>query len=94
MEIALAIIGSGILTKVLDAVLDYLRERKNPMKVGMRMCLLKHIQDYGKELIEKGSVTQQQLKAFDEAYKAYKDLGGDGFADKIYSEVHGLRIEL
>lgn len=94
MEIALAIIGSGILTKLLDAFLDYLRERKNPMKVGMRMCLLKHIQDYGKELIEKDSVTQQQLRAFDEAYKAYKDLGGDGFADKIHSEVHDLGIQL
>lgn len=94
MEIALAIIGSGILTKLLDAFLDYLRERKNPMKVGMRMCLLKHIQDYGKELIEKNSVTQQQLKAFDEAYKAYKDLGGDGFADKIHKEVHDLDIAL
>lgn len=93
MEIVIAIIGSGIITKLLDAALDWLRERNNPMKVGMRMCLLKHIQDYGKELLEQKYVTQQQLNAFEEAYKAYKDLGGDGFADKIHGEVCGLELK-
>lgn len=94
MEIVIAIIGSGIITKLIDVFIQYLKERKDPMKVGLRMCLLKNMQDYGKELINQGFVNQQQLKAFEEGYKAYKDLGGDGFADRMNTEVHKLQIIL
>lgn len=109
MEIVIAIIGSGILTKLIDVLIDALKKKKSAitreefeqiiksievLKVGTRMTLLGELKKYGNELCEAGIVTELQLNAFEEGYKAYKDLGGDGFADRIHSDVQGLRIEL
>lgn len=94
MEIIIAIIGSGILTKILDAIIEHLKNKKNPMKAGIRLCLLKDLTDYGNELIRKGEVTAQELKAFTEGFDAYKALDGDGYADKLKEEVDNLPLKV
>lgn len=93
-EIILAIIGSGVITKLLDVVIDYFKNKKNPMVAGIRLCLLKDITDYGNGLIEQGSVTEMQLKAFNEGYDTYKALKGDGYADKLKKEVDNLPLKV
>lgn len=94
MEIIIAIIGSGILTKLIDVFMDYLKNKKNPMKAGIRLCLLKDLTDYGNELLRKGEVTQNELKAFTEGFDAYKALDGDGYADKLREEVGNLPLKV
>lgn len=94
MEIVLAIIGSGILTKLIDVVVDIIKNKKNPMKAGIRLCLLKDLTDYGNGLLLKGEVTANELKAFMEGFNAYKALDGDGFADKLKEEVVKLPIKV
>lgn len=93
-EIILAIIGSGIITKLIDVCIDYFKNKKNPMVDGIRLCLLKDLTDYGHELTAQGHVTDRQLKAFNEGFETYKALKGDGYADKLKKEVDNLPLKV
>lgn len=94
MEVIIAIIGSGIITKIIDVFFDYQKNKKNPLRDGVKLCLLKDLTDFGKELIAQGEATETQLRAFAEGYSAYKSLNGDGFADKIKKEVDNLPLKV
>ncbi len=85
-SIVIAIIGSGILTKIIDIITNI----KNPVKVGVRMCLMKDIYDFGEKLVDKGFASDIERQAFLEAHKTYKALGGDGYADTLVKKVNEL----
>lgn len=93
-EIAIAIIGSGIITKLLDVLLDAIKTKKNPIRVGIRLCLFNDMDNYGKKLLAKGNVTQTEINTFNEMYETYKALGGDGYADKLKSEIDNLALKV
>jgi len=93
-EIVIAIIASGIITKLIDVFIDWIKSRKNPMKDGIKFCLLYALRMYGEGLVSSGSVSAQQLKAFNEAYDTYKALDGDGYADKLKKEIDNLPLKV
>lgn len=93
-EIVIAIIGSGIVTKLLDVFMEHVKTKKNPVRVGIRLCLFTDMDNYGKKLLEKGNVTQIEINTFNEMYDTYKALGGDGYADKLKSEIDNLALKV
>lgn len=95
-EVAIAIIGSGALSAVVSAAVQLLCERKRNLskfEKGMRLLLLSTIKRDGKELVANGKITKKDYDAFSATYNAYKSLGGDGWADKIMSEINDLPID-
>lgn len=92
--IIVAIIGSGVLTKLIDVWIEYRKSKKNPMKDGVRFCLLYALRTYGEDLVARGDITSLELSAFNEAYQTYKNLDGDGYADKLKKEVDNLPLKV
>lgn len=93
-EIIIAIIGSGIITKLLDELISYFKHRKNPMVAGIRFCLLRDLTVYGEGLVAKGTVSAADIKQFEDMYKTYKALDGDGYADKLKDEIDKLSLNV
>lgn len=92
--IIVAIIGSGIITKLLDELIGAIKHRKNPMVAGIRFCLLKDLTDYGEGLLSKGTVTASDIKQFEDMYKTYKALDGDGYADRLKDAIDKLSLNV
>lgn len=92
--IIVAIIGSGIITKLIDVWLEWRKSKKNPMKDGVKFCLLNALRTYGEGLVARGDITSLELSAFEEAYQTYKALDGDGYADKLKEDVKNLPLKV
>lgn len=92
--IIIAIIGSGVLTKLIDVWIEWRKSKKNPMKDGVKFCLLYALRTYGEGLVARGDITALELSAFGEAYQTYKALNGDGYADKLKGEVDNLPLKV
>jgi len=87
-----AILGSSFLTTLLNAVVD--KVNKNSSKnQALRLILIDNILTKGPQYVERGYITQLEWQIYDEQYKTYKKLGGDGYADKMYSAVDSLKPE-
>ena len=57
----------------------------------MRLLLLSDVRAMGKKLIDQGSVTREEYAVFNASYDAYKELGGDGWADGVKHNVDNLK---
>lgn len=79
-------LGSGSLTAFVTWLIGR-AERSDKIKIALRMCLCINLQTYGKDIINKGYCSSLEYKQFDEGYKAYKALGGDGYIDNIMQAV-------
>lgn len=95
-EIAIAIIGSGALSALVSALVQLACDKKRNLskfEKGMRLLLLSTIKRDGKDLVAGGKITKKDYDAFTATYDAYKSLGGDGWADKMKSEIDALPID-
>ena len=97
--IIIAVIGSGLITAIVNAVIRQMekkRDDKTLEKKALRLLILGEIREYGKDLVRKceenGGIEQMDYNHFDELYKTYKALNGDGFADKVNDEIKKLQI--
>lgn len=96
MEIIVAIIGSGALSAIISGVFSLIREKKSgtvKMQEGMKLLLLSSLKRDGKDILKDGKVSKQDYDAFIASYNAYKELGGDGWADMIKSQIEQLEIK-
>lgn len=95
-EIIIAIIGSGALSAIVSGLVQMMCDKHknlNNFEKGMRLLLLSTIKRDGKELVCNGKISKRDYDAFCDTYDAYKSLGGDGWADKMKSEVDALPID-
>lgn len=95
-EVALAILGSSAFTLVVNAIIDAIKEKKGKKKherEAVKLALLFCLQSYGEKLLRKDSIEEIDVRQFDDMYKEYKALDGDGYADKIKQEVDKLPIK-
>ena len=90
--IVVAIIGSGIITKLIDILIEAVKNKKSPLKQGLKMCLLKCLQDRGHSLLQKDSITLLERKEFQEYYDTYKLLNGDGYADDLIEQIRNKKV--
>ena len=91
-----AILGSTVFTTAFTKLLDLIIEKcrkDSPQKRASRLTLLYVIKEGGKAYVAEGSICETDYRAFEETYKTYKDLGGDGYADKIHEEVNKLPMK-
>lgn len=87
---------TGLVSKIADAIIDRHKKKNIANDVhakSERLTLLYVLKASGNEYIERGKICETDFRAFDETYHTYKDLGGDGYADKIYKAVTELEVE-
>lgn len=98
LQIVLAIIGSGVLTTILNrifAISDRKREKDTVLVVGLRTLLRVQIRSLGKKYISDGSIDHDDLDDLTELWKVYHDdLGGNGYLDTIMQRVKALPINV
>lgn len=96
MEIVLAIVGSSALSALVSGVFGILRDRKagsQKMQEGMKLLLLSSLKRDGKDILKEGKVSKQDYDAFMASYNAYKELGGDGWADMVKKQIEDLNAK-
>lgn len=94
--IIIAMVGSSAFTVVVNAIIELLKNifgNKSRTSKAINFCLLYSIQNYGKELLDKGVIYAEEYKQFCEMYHTYKALGGNGYIDRLKEEVD-KKIEL
>lgn len=92
-SILTAILSSSVVGTVIEHKLkkrEILNEHDKNQDEGIRLILLHEFKRQGKELVKAGVMTNTDWNEFNDSYKCYKKLGGDGYADMIYAEVKKL----
>lgn len=90
MELILGILGSGVISTLISCIFQTVNNKKQKLgrfEEGMKLLLLSDVRANGKKLIEQGKVTREEYAIFNASYQAYKDLGGDGWADGVKAKV-------
>ena len=93
-ELIIAILSSGVLSTIIGCVFQIINNRKrklNKLEEGICLLLLSDIRANGKKLIDQGTVSREEYAIFNASYQAYKELGGDGWADGVKSNVDMLK---
>ena len=93
-DFILAVLGSGVLSTLISCIFQLWNNRKKKLgklEEGMRLLLLSDVRAMGKKLIDQGSVTREEYAVFNASYDAYKELGGDGWADGVKHNVDNLK---
>lgn len=99
--ILVALVSGGSVGAIVTAVIRAVEkkmDKKSIEREALRLLILGEIREYGNELMKasekNGGIEQMDYQHFEELYKVYKALDGDGFADKIYTEIGKLQILL
>lgn len=93
--IAIAVIGSSAFTVIVNALVELLKNlfgNKSSTTKAVNFSFLIAIQMYGEKLIDKGCVDPEEVKQFAEMYDLYKKRGGNGYVDRLKSEVEKLPL--
>jgi len=103
--IVLAILGSAVLSACISGIFYYIankdkREEKDTyglriasLTKGLQMLLLGELERQANKYTDKMSITSEERKWFLETYEAYKNLGGNGYADDMCRVVLRLTVE-
>ena len=92
-EIVLAVLGSGVISTIISCIFQYINQKhskQTQFEEGMSLLLLSSLKHDGKDLLKDGRVSKQDYDSFMATYRAYKALGGDGWADGIKNKVEAL----
>ena len=102
-EILIAIIGSGLFSGALASLFSMISSRSTARKFhdesvknienGLKLLLLSSMKRDGQDALRAGSIKKEDYDAFAATYTAYKALGGDGWADKVFAQVKALPVD-
>ena len=96
VTIIIAIVSSSAFTALINGIIAYKREKRQKetgTTAGIRMILYNWTKQLGKQYIERGSITAEELEDLVEMHRIYHDdLGGNGFLDALMRQVNGLPI--
>ena len=85
-----------ILTTFMGYIIWLLKNQKKDRDANSRgtMLLLRvQIIEYHDKYVREGRIPSYPYENFDEMYKAYHALGGNGMITKMYKEVQGLHLK-
>lgn len=89
--IIIALISSGAVSAIINLFINAIAQRR-----ALRYLILGELREVYKDLLTKheadGGISHDDFEHFEEVFKVYKSLGGDGFADKMKSKVDDLDI--
>lgn len=97
MELAVAVLGSGVLSTIISCLFQMRSDKKKKLdkfETGMCLLLLSSLKRDGNDLIAKGKVSKNEYDSFEATYNAYKALGGDGWADSVKAQIDALEKNL
>lgn len=91
---------SEILTATSTALVGYLvwlaqktYTNKSASARAIKALLRAEIRERHHHYMERGSITSHELDEFNEMFGTYKELGGNGTAEKMHSDVNSLPIK-
>lgn len=97
LNIVLAIIGSGVLTTIINrifSVIDKKNEKDNVTVTGLRTLLMIDIRRLGEEYLSQGAISKDDLEDIINLWRVYHDkMGGNGYLDNIMARVKALPIK-
>ena len=85
-----------VLTSVLGYVVWLLKQQKKDRDAnskGTMLLLRVQLIAYHDKYAELGEIPSSMYQLFDEMYKAYHDLGGNGTITKMYEEIQSLHLQ-
>ena len=85
-----------ILTSVLGYVVWLLKEQKKARDAnskGTMLLLRVQLIEYHDKYVALGEIPSYAYDNFDEMYKAYHALGGNGMVTKMYDEIKSLHLQ-
>ena len=85
-----------ILTSVLGYVVWLLKEQKKDRDAnskGTMLLLRVQLIEYHDQYVALGEIPSYAYDNFDEMYKAYHALGGNGMVTKMYDEIKSLHLQ-
>ena len=97
--IVVAIISSGALSTLISGLFNLWQMRKKKqdgVREGIKILLYDRIKHLGKDYIERGYVTSDELEDLTTMHEIYHDpdgLNGNGFLDAIMRNVKSLPIK-
>lgn len=98
LALIVAVLGSGIITCILNFVFDIIKDKKRKRtseeeRIDKALCMtmLYILKQSAEVYIKKEEIGVKDLASFNETYRCYKDLGGDGWADEVHDLVNDLR---
>lgn len=97
LNIILAIIGSGVLTTIINrifSIVDRKKEKDNTTVTGLRTLLMIEIRKLGEGYLSQGSISKDDLEDIINLWRVYHDkMGGNGYLDNIMGRVKLLSIK-
>ena len=97
LNIVLAVIGSGILTTIINrifSIIDKKKEKDNTTVAGLRTLLMIEIRKLGEEYLSQECISKDDLEDIIELWRVYHDkMGGNGYLDNIMGRVKTLPIK-
>lgn len=94
VAVLVAIIGSSTLNTIISRHYTK-KDRQSAYHKGTMFCLLLSLQNEARRIIEHGYITRLEYNQFCEMYQAYKEMGGDGYADELKRQIDEIaRITL
>jgi hypothetical protein len=92
----LSVIGvPSLMGAIVLSIFNYIKIKSASsrlIKEGMLAILHNRIYTLGKQYIEQGHISLEDMKDFEYLYDAYHNLGGNGTGTEIYERVKNLPI--
>ena len=96
-EIIVAVIGSGLLTTIINRIFNFLDKRaelKSGVTHGVRLVLKDRLRFLCTRYIEQGWIYEDELEDIIAMHSAYHDtLKGNGYLDELMRRVNTLPIK-
>lgn len=87
-NIILTIIGSSALFSFVEYLITrHDRKQDDPIKAAVRSLLRDRIKCLATRYLRDGELTAADLENLSMLYEAYKNLGGNSFAEDLYNQV-------
>lgn len=86
ITVLVAILGSSALNTIINRHFTK-KDKQSAYQKGTMFCLLLSLQNEARRIIEHGYITRLEYNQFVEMHKAYKEMGGDGYADELKKQV-------
>ena len=92
-EIVIAVVASGTLSTIINVVVMSVKDwvdRKKGLRASMRILLDDRLCWLAEKYLREGEISQSNLKIYTKMWQSYKDLGGNGYHDKLLAKLEAL----
>jgi hypothetical protein len=92
-EVIIAVLGSGGLWTLIQALINYKINKDSMEKQALKSLLRDAIFRRCEKALSNGEVSIEELENINGLYQPYKELGGNGTAKKLIEDVNDLEVK-